>query len=211
MLECPEFEYDKHPRRPYLAASVQKIIRDLRTGQVLVAALASDTRPSHEQLFHDMTPPTCPYYAGHYRGELFPCLLDYRAGVAGDERVGAEPWLVVGLMGQLAERIRRGLDALDAFHARNDISDRNKILASVQLACGVFDSFLAIHPYANGNGHIARLIVWALLGRHGYWPHRWTIEPRPDDPPYTPFLVAHRDGNRSPLQRWILGFILGDK
>jgi Fic family protein len=80
----------------------------------------------------------------------------------------------------------------------------------VVVACMVFELFLRIHPYANGNGHAARFCTWAILGAFGYWPERWPIEPRPPDPPYTQLLVDYRNGNRVPLERYLLSCIAGN-
>lgn len=206
--ECPEFEYTGHESITTLRQSANSLLRDLRTGMLLVKAFITDTRPSHRALFSSLTPPSCWYYAGNYRGSDFKCLREYAVQVQGDPRVGARPAHVSGAMSQLRVRINNACGALDAYFANPSLPDHAKVLAVVAVACEVFDVFLAIHPYANGNGHIARLIVWALLGRHGYWPHGFTIEPRPPDPPYTQLLVEHRNGNKGPLQNWVLQHIV---
>jgi Fic family protein len=72
------------------------------------------------------------------------------------------------------------------------------------LACRVFEVFLRIHPYANGNGHAARFLIWCLLSRYGYWPKGWPIEPRPPDPPYTHLISEYRNGNWEPLEEFVL-------
>lgn len=74
----------------------------------------------------------------------------------------------------------------------------------VALASRVFEALLRIHPYVNGNGHIARLIVWCILGRYGYWPLRWTIDPRPTFPEYTVAIKEYRSGNPDMLERMIM-------
>ena len=79
-------------------------------------------------------------------------------------------------MEELADAIRECLAALDAAHDRPDgqIPPRMKLYSVVVVACRVLEWFLRIHPYANGNGHIARLVVVGLLGRYGYWPRTWS-------------------------------------
>jgi fido (protein-threonine AMPylation protein) len=205
--DCPEFEYDEHPQRSSLLKSVREILLDLRSGKLLIAVLVRDTRPSHRSMFNELTPPGCDYYAGNYRGSSFRCLRYYAVAIKDDPRVGEHPQLVAQSMMELERRIDSLLSALDTYCAVPGVQDHEKLLAAVSVVCDIFDIFLAIHPYANGNGHMARLIVCALLGRQGYWPHGWTIEPRPADPPYTGLLVQHRNGNRAPLQQWILGLV----
>jgi Fic family protein len=79
------------------------------------------------------------------------------------------------------------------------MSETDEVLHVVGIACQVFDLFLQVHPYANGNGHVARFIMWALLGRYGFWPVRWPIEPRLKDPEYISMLLRHRNGDRRPF------------
>jgi Fic family protein len=78
-----------------------------------------------------------------------------------------------------------------------------KLTYAITFACRVFEEFLRIHPYANGNGHIARFLIWVILGYCGYWPNNWRIEPRPN-PPYNDLIVEYRNGNCEPLEKLIL-------
>jgi len=75
----------------------------------------------------------------------------------------------------------------------------------VALGCAILELFLRIHPYANGNGHIARYCLTAILGRFGCWLTTFHIEPKPNNPQqYAMLLMAYRRGNRLPLERFIL-------
>jgi hypothetical protein len=56
----------------------------------------------------------------------------------------------------------------------------------------------------NGNGHAARFVLWTILGRYGYWPERWRVDPRPPDPPYTQLIFDYRSGNHEPLETYVL-------
>jgi Fic family protein len=109
-------------------------------------------------------------------------------------------------MERLAKNISDGIAALDeAGRLPNaQLSPNEKVLFAVVFACRVFETFLRVHPFANGNGHAARFLIWAILGRYGYWPTNWPIEPRPPDPPYTNLIMMHRNGNREPLERFVL-------
>ena len=146
-------------------------------------------------------PPDASIFAGHYRGENFHCLRFYGVRIPADPRVGADPLAVEYLMSELSAQVRSGLLALDANAA---FSPKERLQYIVALACSVFVNFLTIHPYANGNGHAGRLIVWCILGRYGFWPKDWPVEPRPADPPYSDMIRIYRDGNRQPLETMIL-------
>ncbi len=204
LLECPGWEYNNHAHRSVIPARIGDILVDLATNQIDTLALASDTRPHHLRIFQHLTPIGHEYYSGHYRGEFFRCLRFYEVIVPGDSRVGAPPLSVQFLMDEISSEIRAGILALDANVL---LSDKQKLHYIVTLACHVFVRFLTVHPYANGNGHAGRLLVWGILGRYGYWPRRWPVDPRPPEP-YTQLIISYREGDRSPLESYILQQIL---
>ena len=108
-------------------------------------------------------------------------------------------------MDELEKVIRQSIASLDVgWEIPNaKLTEDEKLLYSVASICRIFEKFLRIHPYANGNGHAARFIVWAVLGRFGYWPIRCPVEPKPD-PPYTELIVTYRNGDTEPLEKFIL-------
>jgi Fic family protein len=109
-------------------------------------------------------------------------------------------------MTQVERVIREGLALLDANRDVPDaqISRAQKVLQVVIFACRVFEFFLRVHPYADGNGHAARFLIWFLLGRYGYWPTGWSIEPKPPEPQYSWLISQYRSGNYEPLERFVL-------
>ena len=200
--DCPAWEYANHPLcRATLPTRVSEILADLLAGRIETLALATDTREVHLRIFWQLTPTGYDYYAGHYRGEPFRCLHLYRVMVPADPRVGAPPESVASQMDQLNAEIRTGLLALDANILASPLQRLQYALA---LASQALVAFLTIHPYANGNGHAGRLIVWGIMGRYGHWPQRWPVDPRPPDPPYSRMIVLCRDGNPVPLQQYLL-------
>ena len=205
--DCPAWEYTEVPgHADVLAVRAASIIAGLRRAQIDSADASTDTRGVHAELFEGLTPPGHSYFAGHYRGEAFRCLKHYEVKVPGDPRVGFQSSSVGMSMGELADTVQQGLAALDAGDALPEaqLPKTDRVLYAVAFACRVLERLLQIHPYANGNGHAARFVVWAILGRYGYWPYRWTIEPRPGHPGYTELIRRHRDGDREPLEAFIL-------
>jgi Fic family protein len=73
-------------------------------------------------------------------------------------------------------------------------------LAAVKVACRFLVLFLTMHPYVNGNGHIGRFIVWAILSKYGYSPTHWPLD---CSPPYHRLLSLYRNGNRKPLEDYV--------
>lgn len=205
--DCPAFEYAQHPRRQQvLSGKTAELVRKLRSRTLDSQQLAADSRPAHGELFKQLAPSGYQYYAGHYRGEPFRYLKEYAVTIPSDPRVGLAPAGVPTAMGLLAREILAGLAALDSVHARprSHVPSVEKLYYTVVFACRVLEVLLRFHPYANGNGHAARFVVWAILGRYGYWPKRWPIDPRPPDPPYTSLIVEYRNGNHEPLERFML-------
>lgn len=206
---CPSWEYSNHPQRHLLRASTAQVLTDLAEGRLDTLRISADSRPIHLRLFAPLAPQGHSYYAGHYRGESFRCLRRYEVGVAGDPNVGYPAAEVIDAMDRLARDVIRGATALDKAHQLPlaQVPHEQRLLYAVVFTCRVFVELLAVHPFANGNGHAARFVIWALLGRYGYWPRRWPIEPRPADPPYTDLITEYRRGNREKLEDYVLACI----
>lgn len=208
---CPEFEYEHHANhRAVLADRTARLLSRLRSGLIDNRATSEDTRPVHAVLFHGLTPEGHPHYAGHYRGESLRCLADYRVHVQGDPRVGTPPEQVLDAMSLFVKDVGAAISALDAAKDAR-IPEADKLNCAVIVACRLFERFLAIHPYANGNGHMGRFLIWLILGRYGYWPTEWPVEPRPPDPPYTELIRQARDGQRGLLEQFVHSCIRGPR
>jgi hypothetical protein len=213
--DCPQnWEYETHPDKDALLGPRSlEVVKNLRTGQLPGLPLAEDSRPLHARLFAGLTPPGCDYFAGNYRGSSHRCLEYYQVGIQSDPRVGAPFNMVAGLMDELRSEIRTSLIALDAAHQlpNSQVPREVKLLTTAVVACRVLELFLRIHPYANGNGHTARIIVLAILGRYGYWPAKWTIEPRPETLPYYKMITEERDGNPEFCEQQMVQCMSGDQ
>ncbi len=210
--DCPVWEYAEHPKREViLKERTEDIILELYHQRLDFVESAADTRPIHGYLFSLLVPREQIYCAGHYRGEDFPCLKDCYVGISGNSDVGYPPFLVVQKMENVGQWIREGMKVLDATHQLPDtqISPEDKLLNTVAFGCMIFDAVLRVHPYANGNGHAARFILWAILGKYGYWLKQFPIEPRPNHPLYAWAIAQYRKGNKQALEDYILMCIAG--
>ena len=207
--DCPSWEYQHHQSYQELPARCAGILVRLRQGQVNVNGGVRDTRPFHHVMFVALTPKGCDYFAGHYRGEKYRCLEFYRVMIQGDPRVGTPPETVsLDLANFVDHIVRAGLSALHAGFAipAARLPNEDKLIFLVAYACRLLVEFLRIHPYANGNGHIARLIVWMILSEFGFWPRRWPLN---TSPPYHQLIFDYRNGNQEPLERFVLQSIVG--
>lgn len=201
--DCIWWEYKNHPYASAVPIRCEAVLNDLEKGRLPIESSLRNTRQLHEQLFVNLTPPTQPYMAGHYRGEKFRCLRYLIVKVKGDARVGALPERVAAEMANLNSHILSGgLKALaDAFaKADAELPQAEKLNYLVKFSCRLLAQFLKIHPYANGNGHIGRLIVWFILAKFGYWPREWPLD---GHPPYDELLSKYRDGNEQPLENFV--------
>lgn len=206
-LDCPPWEYRDHANSSRMIQDkLQQLLVRLRNARGGTLGFIADARRLHRHLFSDLTPEGYGYYAGNYRGSDPRCLKYRPVVVRGDPRVGY-PAEDVGLeMKQLGDCLRSGISGLDEGFALPNakLPPQTKLHFLVVFASRMFVQFLTIHPYVNGNGHIARLMVWAVLGRYGYWPKRWPIEPRTEDPQYVETIRAYRSGHPQQLEHYIL-------
>jgi fido (protein-threonine AMPylation protein) len=207
--DCPRWEYKNHLYANAVGIRCEAILNDLANKQLPVDATLRDTRAVHARMFVNLTPDRCSYYAGHYRGENYRCLRHLEVVVRSDPRVGAAPARVAADLANLnAHVLATGLKALEASFALPDekLPAEEKLFHLVVFACAALVEFLRIHPYANGNGHAGRFIVWLISVRFGYWPLKWELD---TSPPYHELLKRFRDGDPIPLQTFVLESITG--
>jgi len=209
---CPQWDYEKHPNAgAFLPQRCRELLVWLRAQPRNTIGLCSDTRPPHNNIFTGLTIPDQDYLAGHYRGEDFPCLKYLNVNINTDPRVGVPFERVDGELHYLTSVIQEGVNKLDGAYAIPDAHlPRNlKVYYAISFACRVFVHFLTVHPFANGNGHMGRFIIWSILGRYQYWPRRWPVNDRPPDPPYSDLIKKYRDGESDPLEQFVLKCVLG--
>ena len=209
-LLCHDWEYEHHPDHTQVGKRCVQILVELRSGVIDPVDTIRDSRATHRRLFKGLTPSKCVYLAGHYRGENFPALLRYNVRVPMDSRVGVDAIRVIGEMSNFVRTVDEIFLAFDIHKAskENLLPEEHFLLLLVQVATELHVDFLRIHPYANGNGHIARFLVWCLLSKYGYWPKSWPFDDQPSSP-YAILLSRYRDGDKEPLINLILAAIVG--
>jgi len=204
VFDCPEWRYANHPRRAQLLTTCQQILNEIESEQVDSLEVASNTKSCHGRMFSGLTPAGHEYYAGHYRGEDYLCLRHAMVEFGGN--LGAEPQYVVGMMENLVGTVSEFIEELDSQSEDPppDASAENFLKSAVRIACTLFVRFLSIHPYRKGNGHAARLIVWAVLLRYGYPPLRFSVDPKPNNPNYDQLIQSYRLDDRSSLESYVI-------
>jgi fido (protein-threonine AMPylation protein) len=207
-IHIVEWEYKDHVlRNTELPAKATDILRKILDNQVTIENILSDSREIHRYLFENLTPTKALNYAGHYRGEDFENLKNYWVGIQDDPRVGYAPSIVNDAMVLFGSIANNTMKNLDSTNSHNLLEIDQKIYITVEQACELFEFFLRVHPYVNGNGHIARIILWGVLQKYGYNPIGWTIDTRPLDPPFSNYIKQFREGKKIPLISFVLRLI----
>lgn len=207
---CPEWYYNHIPDHvSKLAAKHAVVLTSIVSGTYTVEKEGRDLRPVHTELFQELTPPGHEYFAGSYRGCHKKCLRNYQVTIPADRRVGCPPERVAAEVHRFSTALSSAVDALDSAlkTASSLLSPTSRAIGVVRISCEAFVNYLTIHPYADGNGHTSRALLWILLQRYGYTPKGWTIDPRPTFPAYADMISMHRDGDKAPLEQFVLSCI----
>lgn len=210
-IVCPAWEYNTVvDHKKLLSGRTAIILKWLWTTPLQKSSgIAYDTRVLHRPYFLGLTPIGFEYYAGHYRGEPFECLRDYRVQIKANSLVGYFPLLVPMHMDEFKSAIGKiinGIDYIVPVHEKI-LSRAQKIRRIAELTAALFNNFLIIHPYANGNGHIARILATAMFWRYGIVLRRFPISHRPADPPYSELVRKYQSGDTEPFIVYLINCI----
>jgi hypothetical protein len=202
------WEYEQHTNEPLVGARCAILLKILATNPARFDYYDIETRRAHAFIFWNTTPFGFDFFAGNYRGSNYPELQTYKVGIQSDSMVGIAPSKVAKDMLEFNTHLNRALTAFStAVPAAKAAGKDAELLARIAPILAFFlQRFLTIHPYANGNGHMGRLLVAVLLARYGYRPAYWPVD---DRPPYGELLAKHRRGNHTPLVNFILMCITG--
>jgi Fic/DOC family len=168
-----------------------------------------DTRRAHRFFFFGLTPSDCTCIIGKYRGDATcPELQSLQVGIQTDSRVGIPFWLVEKHMIEF----ERSCDSALAHHQTwlqnkgKNVSQETILLNYLVLMALLLQKFLTIHPYMDGNGHMGRLLVYALLVKAGFDPVKWDIDAKQPSK-YSEAIRDHRSGKTRALEQFLLSVI----
>lgn len=198
-----EWDYEDFPSHCIREQRCAQVLIDLDRGVLTANQHACDSRPVHFSMFKGMTLPGEEYFVGNYRGANFPGLLNYYVGVGQDCRVGVAPSDVSDELARFEVLVERAVNLVLPLQGSREPKD---VVVVVGVACTLLVEFLRIHPYANGNGHMGRFIVWAVLLLARVRPRRWPLNEKLPHP-YGELLSRYRDGDRNPLIRFVLSHL----
>ena len=200
--DCSDWEYDSHPERAKLKTRCERLASLITKWPHRFDRYGFDTRQGHAFMFKGLAPTACTCIAGGYRGSLdCPTLTSYNVHIGSDPRVGVDCRLVAWQIKSFEAECNAACIAFMSARKSGKLQSHETLLLFVQVLCDALERFFWIHPYANGNGHSGRLLVWTLLARYGMPPVKWAIDSKV---PYNDALKAYRDGNKKPLVRLML-------
>lgn len=207
--DCPGWDYEDHQdHESILPTKSTQLLINLRSGSIDTLQICCDTRNAHDFLFSELVPSDYPYFAGNYRGQEYRCLKYYEVEIRSDPTVGVYATGVHQAMSYVKNTLNKTLPAIDSAQTlpETQLPKVLKIVYLVKFATRVLVEFLRVHPYANGNGHMSRFVVFSLLARYDLWPKNWPLD---ESPNYHQHIFDYRRGNMQPLEDFILKSILG--
>lgn len=202
-----EWEYANFSNAADVEIYCQNLLNFLATNSQEISLILKDTRPVHGKMFEMVVPAGREYLAGNYRGANHPQLIDrpvYVPTVYGYYDSGAPFDEVHKFMGKFHDQIEKALSSLQIQSV--NWNPAQKIIAYAQFVGSCFVNFLAIHPYANGNGHISRLLVWCLFTIKSISCNFWNV-PKRNSLPTNQMVTDFRRKNFSPLLKCFLDLI----
>jgi hypothetical protein len=201
-MTAPSWQDDNPNNLPLIQSNATQLISELH------ASAGERSMPTREELcrWHAGLYAGCDVpvagYVGHFRGDpAIGELVDYEVGLGAPLKDGN-----LEKMGVWANRVNEEMTAvlagLHAVFAELDAqlpvgqppSTADEILQVISFAALAHGECLRVHPFANGNGRIARLLVAFVCLRYAV-PMFLHIKPRPEGEDY---VRASRDSMGRP-------------
>lgn len=201
-MTAPSWQEDDPKNFPLIQGNAAQLITELRaTAAERLLPTCEELCRWHVRLYAGGEVPVAGY-VGHFRGDLaVPELIDYEVGLGprlkdGNlEKMGVWARLVSQEMGAVLAGLNAVFVELDArLPVGKPPTNPDEILAVISFTALAHGECLRVHPFANGNGRIARLLVVFICMRYGL-PMFLHIKPRPESDDY---IRASRDSMGRP-------------
>lgn len=133
----------------------------------------SSARNWHREIMDGLAVPN-PAMVGGFRGEAGLHDIEVRIG----RHHGIAPANVAGALSEYERRLQRAVERLDELIPPDANLSGDQLVAVIELCAWAHAEWVRIHPFANGNGRVARLWVNCIAMRYGLPPFA-TLRPRP--------------------------------
>ena len=201
-MTAPSWQEDNPRNLALIQDNAAQLISELR------ATAAERVLPTREELcrWHARLYAGCEVpvtgYIGHFRGDVVVKeLIDYEVGLGARlqdgnlEKMGVWARQVGGEMEGVLAGLQAVFTELDArLPVGKPATTPEEVLALISFTALAHGECLRVHPFANGNGRIARLLVAFICLRYGL-PMFLHIKPRPESEDY---IRASRDSMGRP-------------
>lgn len=176
-----------------LRSNLRRVLSDIREhARERVKPTVEAARQWHIDVMHKLTAPN-PGYVGTFRGE--PGLQ--RCEVAIGNYLGMHSTLVAGELRDFENKLQKIAATLDArIKPAQDLTG-DDVAAIIDLCAWVHSEWVRIHPFANGNGRIARLWANSIAMRYDLPPFV-QLRPQPDGG-YGAASAAAMEGKWQPM------------
>lgn len=180
---------------PELRKNLQAVLRRIRDDARNRRPLNLETiRKWHRDSMKGLTVPN-PAFPGKFRGQ--PGLESIRVHVGNHS--GTAPEKVEEETKQFTLRLKKLITVLDDAIAPGTDLTGDQLNAVLEAVAWAHSEWVRIHPFANGNGRTARLLVNAIAMRYGLPPFV-RLRPRPNHG-YGQAAEASMRGDHRPLAR----------
>lgn len=210
-----DWDYEQHPNAASVLENANKVQSAIEQCAEENRALLKETRPYHDRIFSETVYEGFEAFSGCYRGANYYYLREYPVSVGGYNfqgeyvtiHTGTAPHLVEREMKEFHDLLVMAVKKIDELYN----SDRSKIgiklVLLARLLSKVVVDFLSIHPYANGNGHISRLLAWGVFLYFGFRGNNWQVAERPLQP-FDSAISEYQKGNPQPMQAFFMQQLL---
>jgi len=167
----PDWDEDS----PELRENLLRVLREIRDAARERTPLDLEVlRGWHQEVLQRLTLPD-DSLAGKFRGEPGLEDIEVRIGV----HFGVSASEVRRDLTEFEQTLKRVVDRLDTLIAKGEQLSSDQLAAVLDVCAWAHAEWVRIHPFANGNGRIARLLASSIAMRYGLPPFV-RLRPRPD-------------------------------
>ena len=165
---------DWEANSPVLNQNLASLLRRVRAEARRRDKLSlNSARDWHQGIMHGLAVPN-PAMVGGFRGEAGLHDMEVRIG----RHRGVAPADVAQTLSEYERRLRQVVQRLDELIPPGAELSSDKLAAVIELCAWAHAEWVRIHPFANGNGRVARLWANSIAMRYGLPPFA-TLRPRP--------------------------------
>lgn len=173
--------------------NLKQVLRTIRDSAKQRAPISvEDAKRWHAAIMDGLDAPD-PNYVGRFRGE--PGLE--RLGVRIDAQEGTPPQKVAEEVAAFERHLARAIQYLDTLLAPGTTPSADVLDAVIDVCGWAHAEWVRIHPFANGNGRVARLWANMIAMRYGLPPFV-RLRPRPEGDDYALASVFAMNGDWRP-------------